>query len=496
MSDALRRRAHRSGDDAFYTGRGRQSRGFTDADLDEVLPSQQPATQRRRVGERSGGGRRTASDADVTRSRGPDPLSDDVVDDVVVNTQDDQALFLDLVDDASIGSPQPRSPQDKHSHPLPRRLDLLDLLEHDDLVDLASDIPQPADTSRPVTRDRQEEVQLPAEIDSIDETEDDDSVDVEDPLARAYGSGGPSIGAREDVMFFMGIWADMSGISQDHYRMLAEGLNTLFGADLPLTLVTVKRYRRHLPLAQIKCKQIDLDTTQLSTDRATAGNRPTTGYLYYFDREQIIDILLHNARQYMYFGPAVLSDVISEPWHGTHWSESICCASGTFPFYGDQVNDAIFPSDVVLVSELTGAQVSYMIMGIWKDCRGQLTTPPQDAPWCLSVAQIDTNTGIVSDRRKYIPPSSVIRRLQSRPSSTQQRHPIQAEKEVAYFGRERLQREFVHRPRGRRVLSVPTFDFVDGFGLYRNMYRSLLGVYMLAACLRLYDTHTDRHSST
>ena len=32
-------------------------------------------------------------------------------------------------------------------------------------------------------------------------------------------------------------------------------------------------------------------------------------------------------------------------------------------------------------------------------------------------------------------------------------------------------------------LSVPYQLFIDGFGLYRNMYRSIMGIYMIAACL-------------
>ena len=34
---------------------------------------------------------------------------------------------------------------------------------------------------------------------------------------------------------------------------------------------------------------------------------------------------------------------------------------------------------------------------------------------------------------------------------------------------------------GSSVISVPLLTFIDGFGLYRNMYRSLMGIYLIIA---------------
>ena len=33
---------------------------------------------------------------------------------------------------------------------------------------------------------------------------------------------------------------------------------------------------------------------------------------------------------------------------------------------------------------------------------------------------------------------------------------------------------------GKKVLALPLIDFIDGFGLYRNSYRSLMGIYLIA----------------
>lgn len=54
-------------------------------------------------------------------------------------------------------------------------------------------------------------------------------------------------------------------------------------------------------------------------------------------------------------------------------------------------------------------------------------------------------------------------------------HPIRAELEIAAYGRENLIRDFCDG--GSNVLSLPQLTFIDAFGVYRNMYRSLTGCY-------------------
>ena len=68
--------------------------------------------------------------------------------------------------------------------------------------------------------------------------------------------------------------------------------------------------------------------------------------------------------------------------------------------------------------------------------------------------------------------------------SPHQRELLVAECEIERLGRRRLQERFVERPGGKKVYSLPTIDFIDAFGLYRNMYRALLGVYSMPACLQ------------
>jgi hypothetical protein len=54
-------------------------------------------------------------------------------------------------------------------------------------------------------------------------------------------------------------------------------------------------------------------------------------------------------------------------------------------------------------------------------------------------------------------------------------HPIRAELELKTYGREVLVRDFVSRAGCRPIRCMPQMTFIDGFGLYRNMYRSLTG---------------------
>src|SRR5271168_1425078 len=58
-------------------------------------------------------------------------------------------------------------------------------------------------------------------------------------------------------------------------------------------------------------------------------------------------------------------------------------------------------------------------------------------------------------------------------------HPIRAELELREFGRD----QFVNNwdSKKNNCISVPLLTFIDGFGLYRNSYRSLMGFYKIPA---------------
>jgi len=62
-------------------------------------------------------------------------------------------------------------------------------------------------------------------------------------------------------------------------------------------------------------------------------------------------------------------------------------------------------------------------------------------------------------------------------------HPIRAEIEIEEFTRERFADNFDKEHSGIQCISVPLQMFIDGFGLYRNSYRSILGFYFTIGAL-------------
>lgn len=67
-------------------------------------------------------------------------------------------------------------------------------------------------------------------------------------------------------------------------------------------------------------------------------------------------------------------------------------------------------------------------------------------------------------------------------------HPIRAELELQCYGRSHYTQEWdrVNQP-DREVISCPVMTFIDGFGLFRNAVRSLVGFYMTPAGLNAHD---------
>ena len=63
-------------------------------------------------------------------------------------------------------------------------------------------------------------------------------------------------------------------------------------------------------------------------------------------------------------------------------------------------------------------------------------------------------------------------------------HPIRAELELNWYGRQMFEEKWDDiRPGVLPVVSLPHQDFIDGFGVYLNSYRSLMGFYSILAGL-------------
>lgn len=395
--------------------------------------------------------------------------------------------------------------------------DLLDILNVSS--DMASDIPQVS--SRPNTG-----VSLPPYAGYPSSSIDDSpAIPVDDPKAQSIPRNNtfhPT--ANDPFLVRLGLWADAVQLSHKDYTSLAQILKSASLDDLmalPKTMATLQNYRRHLPLATIFQKPVALNPAQLPQRIC-----PTDGHVFFFDIQDTVLNMLKNQRlfQEMYFGPAQLTNELSEVWHGTHWAESIRTVSGTLPFYPDS-DEAIFPSDCINYSYNSSVNLG-RVRFIWSDCRKNVHNMT-DPEWLIHIEPLVSYSAICPDvqaslTQSYpnelyllegqfhkITPSMIVRRIsvwfkshcddrytgpdyfvntivnaaQSKVRSAELRYPLIAENELRVYGRAMLQNHFVQRGSGRPILSIPTLLFVDGFGLYRNNYRSLLGMYLCAANL-------------
>lgn len=90
---------------------------------------------------------------------------------------------------------------------------------------------------------------------------------------------------------------------------------------------------------------------------------------------------------------------------------------------------------------------------------------------------LDINTCRYFIRRVYNPGLNQRHRLRPRVLQT---HLIRGQLEIQTYGRDALIRKLTSHS---STISLPLFTFIDGFGLYRNMYRSLMGYYFIHASL-------------
>lgn len=91
------------------------------------------------------------------------------------------------------------------------------------------------------------------------------------------------------------------------------------------------------------------------------------------------------------------------------------------------------------------------------------------------------------------PPSGwLVRRALSKDKSIRsfrQVHAVRGELEMEKYGHGYLKSHFVGQneinEQGKRIMILPLLTFIDGFGLYHNMYRSLTGIYVTPCNLEL-----------
>ncbi|OJD12911.1 hypothetical protein ACJ73_09277 [Blastomyces percursus] len=306
-----------------------------------------------------------------------------------------------------------------------------------------------------------------------------------------------------------------------------------------------KKCRAQFPILPVHATRLPIIAREqlptLSANEKSLAEK-TFRSLWYQDFRALIVALVKSRsfRQKMHIGMAEVVDKPTELWHSDSWGSSVKHTSGEFAKYPN--GEPIWPSDFVDYTceraDCACRQVDTKHLGrvlfIGKDRRCESPyfdmTISRIQPILRYNSSLVTNGGVLErlappmhpneiialdDQHQYIPTDHIVRyvdadvnskfdvdadgfiindilpttgryflrrvmrtvsgKLQIRPYCKPT--PTRAELEIAAHGRDLLKSVFC----GRRVLSLPFQLFIDGFGLYRNMYRSLMGVYLIPA---------------
>ncbi|KAI9749068.1 MAG: hypothetical protein M4579_007019 [Chaenotheca gracillima] len=342
----------------------------------------------------------------------------------------------------------------------------------------------------------------------------------------------------DDFEMSLGLWCEVTGISRTDYVGLLEILSSVKHLSeitrLPRTLGTLKtRVKASLPLMKLRKQEIPLLPEKVPTHSALSAS------LIWFDPVCLFVTILSSPSFYkqLHQGMAEFVDVPKELWHSQSWSSSIRASNGTFACLEN--GEPVFPSDIVIftcvedscfcrredpVGEHLGQVYSvgrdYTSKGfagriapgqIALKIRPLLTASQLWTTMSISVdpPALENELFLVEDDHHFVAQEQLVRREESvilnyhfdtaqdgpqaqakviiqrlvnRESYTVRAlnlsSPCRGQLELETFGRT----HFVQMM-GKKCVTVPFLCFIDGFGLYRNMYRSLIGLYLIFAGL-------------
>jgi hypothetical protein len=325
----------------------------------------------------------------------------------------------------------------------------------------------------------------------------------------------------------LSLWLEAQNISRSGYNGLLEILH-LFPTseqikELPRKLDTVKTHlHKSLPFLQVHNRQIAVSPEVQPTRSSKDETAPFVTQHYWYDIQELCcSILGSNLAAKIHFGMAEYVDNPFELWHFRAWGSSVRATSGEFARASN--GDILFPGDCVRfdASHIASHQISVTygrIVFVGLDKR-QLS-PTKGSIVLTLQAIVDSNTFsahfpnnschsslvILEDQQLELPASSIQARVDiqicyehtracpatsctihsvfniedQQMRSTTQLHPLRAELEVAHYGREYL---MTLSSSSHKCRAMPIMFFIDGFGIHRNMYRSLKGMYVTPAGL-------------
>ena len=353
-------------------------------------------------------------------------------------------------------------------------------------------------------------------------SESSDSVDSLEPLGQAEPPlpvdtvpGVTERGTKRELSNFvlgMGMWCEAKGITREDYTSLREVLNLSqpgFEDVLPTRLSTLLEWcRGRLPIPTLHKVQVPVLTKKQPS--RTSGN---TASLYYLDPRVLCALILstHDVRSRVYFGMAQIVESPKELWQSKAWGSSIRTCGADYAKYSN--GSPIFPSDFIEYGNPMLPSLGRVVF-VGRDCRQTPTKGsillriqrvarcfPPSIPeeytvvedWIEEIAVFSVIQRVIIDVQRYhdsqldsvIAPSPVPSRafLQSVFSlkrnelrSALKLSAIRGELEIEAYGRDQLTKILESD-----VVSMPLMFFTDDFGLYRNMYRSLSGIYLTIA---------------
>jgi hypothetical protein len=333
------------------------------------------------------------------------------------------------------------------------------------------------------------------------------------------------------------LWAAQSSVSRDDFAGLREVLALPHTEEdvkrIPEKLDTlIDRLNRQLPLLPLSKKDIPVDTDVQPSRQNVPSSDPFHSSIYWYPPAMLFrNILSSELADRMHFGMAEYVDQPTELWHTRAWGSSIRAVSGQFA--STSAGHVIFPSDFVSFEsrQLATANISVKygritFIGIDKRTTsstvGQIVLTLQpvvrvtDLAHCLenndisglslwiliedqqlellvSAVQQPVSFSLSREAKAPISPYSiqhVFNMQQLAVRSTLKLHTLRAELELEKYGRAHF--ESYMASESDRSLSVPIQLFIDGFGVFRNTYRSLKGFYLTPACLPYSERRRER----
>ena len=333
----------------------------------------------------------------------------------------------------------------------------------------------------------------------------------------------------------LGLWCEESGISRTQYSGLREILRMLEPHPmlnrLPANFAPLRRRTKGwLPQLQLRRAMLPLNASKLPSLPEQQKKHGISGTpkenLYFFDPLNLFQTILRSQlTQKMHFGFGEFRTNPVELWECPAWTASVRTTSGAFARYRN--GEPIFPSDWIVYS-CTSATCDTQHLGrvvevgrdqrdgIPVEERGRLKVKTQHAYWSHEIPKasfpfqvFSENDVMLRAEYSFLEEHSIISHKSNvimhydngplpQPTSLDEilicrsllnsngwlqplawSVPHRGELELKTYGRDYF-RDYLNAEK-YNCISLPYLLFLDGFGLYRNSYRSLMGVYMMLA---------------